>query len=126
MEFQTGKVAWRDRSVGKGNCIYADQRLYCMGEDGEVGLVSPRRKPTRRSHVRNSTRGLTTWTPPVVANGRPTCASRTISTATTSSDEQTPDPLRLRRLRLPAAGRESRRRDWPMWGGTPDRNMVSQ
>ena len=24
MNFMTGKVAWSDRSVGKGNCIYAD------------------------------------------------------------------------------------------------------
>jgi hypothetical protein len=39
MEFKTGKVAWRNRSVGKGNCIYAEQHLYCMGEDGAVGLI---------------------------------------------------------------------------------------
>jgi glucose dehydrogenase len=28
MEFKTGKLAWRNRSVGKGNCVYADRRLY--------------------------------------------------------------------------------------------------
>ena len=39
MKFQTGEVAWRDRSVGKGSLIYADRHLYCLGEEGVVGLV---------------------------------------------------------------------------------------
>jgi outer membrane protein assembly factor BamB len=71
MEFKTGKVAWRDRSVGKGNCIYAGQRLYCMGEDGVVGLIDP--TPTAYKEVSRFEipRGaFNTWTPPAVANGR--------------------------------------------------------
>ena len=71
MEFKTGKVARRDRSVGKGNCIYADQRLYCMGETGAVGLI----EPTPTAYTEKSRIGIPpgsnpTWTPPVVANGR--------------------------------------------------------
>jgi outer membrane protein assembly factor BamB len=71
MEFLTGKVAWRDRSVGKGNCTYADQRLYCMGEDGVVGLIEPTPKAyTEKSRFEIPHGSLPTWTPPVVANGR--------------------------------------------------------
>ena len=71
MEFLTGKVAWRDRSVGKGNCTYADQRLYCMGEDGAVGLIEPTPKAyTEKSRFEIPRGSNPTWTPPVVANGR--------------------------------------------------------
>ena len=71
MEWITGKVAWRDRSVGKGNCTYADQRLYCMGEDGVVGLIEPTPKAyTEKSRFEIAHGSLPTWTPPVVANGR--------------------------------------------------------
>ena len=71
MEFKTGKVAWRDRSVGKGNCIYADQRLYCMGEDGAVGLIEPTPAAYREISRFEIPRGpFNTWTPPVLANGK--------------------------------------------------------
>ena len=39
MKFLTGEVVWRDRSVGKGNVIYAEGNLYAFGEDGVVGLI---------------------------------------------------------------------------------------
>jgi glucose dehydrogenase len=71
MNAATGEVAWRDRSVGKGNCIYADQRLYCVGENGIVGLIEP--SPEKYKEVSRFTiaKGdLPMWTPPVVANGR--------------------------------------------------------
>jgi outer membrane protein assembly factor BamB len=71
MEFLTGKLAWRDRSVGKGNCTYADQRLYCMGEDGAVALIEPTPKAyTEISRFQIPRGSNPTWTPPVVANGR--------------------------------------------------------
>jgi outer membrane protein assembly factor BamB len=72
MEFKTGKVAWRDRSVGKGNCIYAEQRLYCLGEEGTVGLIEPTPagyKEISRFEIKRGNQ-WNTWTPPVVANGR--------------------------------------------------------
>jgi outer membrane protein assembly factor BamB len=71
MNFLTGEVKWRDRSVGKGNCIFADQRLYCMGEEGTVGLIEPSPaayKEISRFHIPSG--AYPTWTPPVVANGR--------------------------------------------------------
>ena len=39
MQFDTGKVAWRDRSVGKGSLVFADDRLYLYSENGVVGLA---------------------------------------------------------------------------------------
>ena len=71
MNYLTGDVAWRDRSVGKGNCIYADGRLYCMGEDGVVGLIDPTPAGYKEVSRFEIPRGNNpTWTPPVIANGR--------------------------------------------------------
>jgi outer membrane protein assembly factor BamB len=39
LEFKTGKVAWKHRSVGKGPVIYADRHLYLLGEDGVMALA---------------------------------------------------------------------------------------
>ena len=39
MKFDTGQVAWRDRSVGKGSLVFADDRLYLYSEHGVVGLA---------------------------------------------------------------------------------------
>ena len=39
LKFDTGDLAWRDRSVGKGSLIFADNRLYLYSEDGVVGLA---------------------------------------------------------------------------------------
>jgi outer membrane protein assembly factor BamB len=39
MEFKTGKVFWRRRTPGLGSVIYADNRLYALGEDGVMSLV---------------------------------------------------------------------------------------
>jgi outer membrane protein assembly factor BamB len=71
MEFKTGKVVWRNRSVGKGNCIYAGEHLYCMGEDGAVGLIEATPAAYKEVSRFEITRGnFNTWTPPVVANGQ--------------------------------------------------------
>jgi outer membrane protein assembly factor BamB len=70
MKFSTGEVAWRDRSVGKGSCIYADQRLYCMGETGNVGLIEPSPAAYKEISRFQIHRGdFPTYVPPVVANG---------------------------------------------------------
>ena len=71
MNLMTGQVAWRDRSVGKGNCIYADRRLYCLGERGVVGLVDPTPagyKEVSRFEIPGG--DFPTWTPPVIADGK--------------------------------------------------------
>jgi outer membrane protein assembly factor BamB len=80
MEFKTGKVAWKDRSVEKGNCIFADKLLYCQGESGKIGLIEPTPagyKEISRFEFQPAEQGGPFWAPsgslwtvPVVANGR--------------------------------------------------------
>jgi outer membrane protein assembly factor BamB len=71
LKFDTGTMAWRDRSVGKGSLIFADNRLYLYSEDGVVGLAEA--SPTAyREHGRftvSQQSGLPTWSHPIVANG---------------------------------------------------------
>jgi outer membrane protein assembly factor BamB len=71
LEFATGKVAWRNRSVGKGALSYADGNLYILGEDFVVGLVEAT-PAAYREHGRFKIRdaGLPAWAHPVVSGGR--------------------------------------------------------
>jgi len=71
MKFLTGEVAWRDRSVGKGNVIYAEGNLYAFGEDGVVGLIQATPQSYReKSRFEIHKGSYPTWTPPVIANGK--------------------------------------------------------
>jgi outer membrane protein assembly factor BamB len=72
MNFQTGAVAWRDRSVGKGQVIYAEGRLYLFSEDGVAGLAEANpaayREISRFEIARVSS--YPTWALPAIANGK--------------------------------------------------------
>jgi len=71
LDFATGKVLWRDRSVGKGSLVVADGRLYLFGENGVAGLAEVTRagyRETGRFELQRS--GSPTWSHPVVANAR--------------------------------------------------------
>ena len=71
MRFDTGEVAWRDRSVGKGSLVYADGHLYAFSENGVVGLIEA--TPTgylEKGRFRIQQDSLPTWTHPVIAGGR--------------------------------------------------------
>ena len=71
MKFDTGEVAWRSRSVGKGSLVYADGHLYLLSENGVVGLVEA--TPTEykeKGRFRIPQESLPTWAHPVVAGGR--------------------------------------------------------
>ena len=71
MRFDTGEIAWRDRSVGKGSLVYADGNLYCFSENGVVGLVEATPTAYREKGRFEIKQGsLPTWTHPVVAGGR--------------------------------------------------------
>lgn len=71
MKFETGEVAWRDRSVGKGSLIYADGHLYALGEDGIVGLVEATPASYREiSRFEISKGNYPTWSQPVISNGK--------------------------------------------------------
>ncbi len=71
MKFDTGEIAWKDRSVGKGSLVYADGNLYCFSENGVVGLVEATPAGYReKGRFRIQQDSLPTWTHPVVAGGR--------------------------------------------------------
>ncbi|MEP6919838.1 MAG: PQQ-binding-like beta-propeller repeat protein [bacterium] len=71
MRFDTGEVAWKDRSVGKGSLVFAEGNLYALSENGVVGLIEA--SPTgyrEKGRFRIAQDSLPTWTHPVVAGGR--------------------------------------------------------
>ena len=71
MKFDTGEIAWKDRSVGKGSLVYADGNLYCFSENGVVGLVEATPAGYKeKGRFRIQQDSLPTWTHPVVAGGR--------------------------------------------------------
>lgn len=71
MRFDTGEVAWKDRSVGKGSLVYADGNLYALSENGVVGLIEVSPAGYReKGRFRIPQDSLPTWAHPVVAGGR--------------------------------------------------------
>jgi outer membrane protein assembly factor BamB len=71
VKFDTGEIAWRDRSVGKGSLVYADGNLYCLSEKGVVGLVEATPEGYKeKGRFQLPQDSLPTWTHPVVAGGR--------------------------------------------------------
>ena len=71
LAFETGKTMWRDRSVGKGSLIFADNRLYLYSEDSVVGLAdaSPDGYRERGRFTLPQQSGLPTWSHPIIADG---------------------------------------------------------
>ena len=72
MRFADGAVAWRNRSVGKGSLIYADERLYLYSEDGIVGLAEATPEAYRElGRFRLPGNLASTWAPnPIITNGK--------------------------------------------------------
>ncbi len=71
MKFDTGAVAWQDRSVGKGQVISAEGLLYLLSEDGVVGLAEADPAAYREISRFEIGRGdFPTWTLPVIADGK--------------------------------------------------------
>lgn len=71
MDFMTGEVVWRDRSVGKGQMIYADGLLFLLGEDGVVGMAEA--TPEGYNELGRFTLpelAQKSWALPVIADGR--------------------------------------------------------
>ena len=71
LEFTTGKMMWRDRSVGKGSIAYADGNLYLLSEDNVVGLAEA--TPTgyrEKGRFTIADQGLPSWSHPAVSGGR--------------------------------------------------------
>ena len=71
MEFKTGKVAWRDRSVGKGSLTYADGMLYLLGEKNICGLaVAKPEAYQEKGRFDTEDSGWPNWAHPVVCDGK--------------------------------------------------------
>jgi outer membrane protein assembly factor BamB len=71
LDLATGKVKWRDRSVGKGSLIAADGKLYLLSERNTVALAEANpagyKEISRFSFEASSHHS---WAHPVIANGR--------------------------------------------------------
>ncbi|MFO0868956.1 MAG: PQQ-binding-like beta-propeller repeat protein [Pirellulales bacterium] len=71
MHFQTGKIAWQARSVGKGSLLVADGMLYLFSEGHEVALAEATPEEYReRGRFKINAHGRPSWAHPVVAGGR--------------------------------------------------------
>jgi outer membrane protein assembly factor BamB len=71
LEFATGKLQWRDRSVGKGTLVYADGHLYLQSEDNVVGLAEASPAGYKEhGRFRTKDQGFPSWAHPVVSGGR--------------------------------------------------------
>ena len=71
MHYLTGKIAWSNRSVGKGSLVYADGMLYVLSEGHTVGLVEATPDAYREyGRFRIENQGRSSWAHPVVAGGR--------------------------------------------------------
>jgi outer membrane protein assembly factor BamB len=68
LDFATGKVMWRNRSVGKGSLMYADGHLYVLSEDNVVGLVQATESGyVEKGRFQIPDQGLPSWAHPVVS-----------------------------------------------------------
>jgi outer membrane protein assembly factor BamB len=79
MELATGKVLWKDRSIGKGSLTYADSNLYLLSENNIVGLARATPEGYRekggfriadQEWLRIMDQGWPTWAHPVVCAGK--------------------------------------------------------
>lgn len=71
MEFETGRVMWKNRSVGKGSLTYADGNLYLLSENNLAGLAKATPedyKELGRFGIQDQ--GLPSWAHPVISGGR--------------------------------------------------------
>ena len=70
VDFETGEMVWRDRSVGKGSLTLADGKLFMLGERHLAGLAEATPDGYReRGRFDVDDRGRPSWAHPVVSNG---------------------------------------------------------
>ncbi len=71
MDFITGDVLWKDRSVGKGQVILADGKLYLYSEDGVLGMARAAPEGYRELARHEIGSGeFRTWALPVISGGK--------------------------------------------------------
>ena len=82
LEFGTGKIMWRHRSVGKGSLSYADGHLYILSEHNVVGLVEATPDGYReKGRFTIADRGWPSWAHPAISGGRLYLRNQSILTA---------------------------------------------
>jgi outer membrane protein assembly factor BamB len=71
IEFSTGKLVWRDRSVGKGTLTVADGNLYLLSENNVVGLAEATPAGYKeKGRFQIEDQGKPSWAHPVVCGGK--------------------------------------------------------
>jgi outer membrane protein assembly factor BamB len=72
LDYETGKVLWRERKGPKGALMYADGRIYLRSELGPIVLMEPSKEEyIERGRFEQPDRsGSRAWAHPVVANGK--------------------------------------------------------
>ena len=70
LEFATGKLMWRDRSVGKGSVTYADGHLYVQSENNMIGIAEVTPAGYReKGRFEIPDKGAPSWAHPVISDG---------------------------------------------------------
>jgi len=71
MDYMSGKIVWRARSVGKGSLVVADDMLYLLGERYDVALAEATPQEYRETgRFKIKSNGRPSWAHPVVTGGR--------------------------------------------------------
>jgi outer membrane protein assembly factor BamB len=71
LDFNTGAVAWKDRSVGKGSLTFADGMLFLFSENNTVGLAEASPDGyVEKGRFSVPDQGRPSWAHPVVCDGK--------------------------------------------------------
>jgi outer membrane protein assembly factor BamB len=71
LEFGSGRLMWRDRSVGKGSVTFADGHLYLQGENNVVGLAAATPEGyLEKGRFTIPDKGRPSWAHPVISDAR--------------------------------------------------------
>jgi outer membrane protein assembly factor BamB len=71
LEFTSGRLMWRDRSVGKGSVTFADGNLYIQSETNMLGLASASPEGyVEKGRFSIPDKGLPSWAHPVISDAR--------------------------------------------------------
>ena len=71
LEFGSGRLMWRDRSVGKGAVTFADGHLYLQGENNVVGLAAATPEGYQeKGRFTIPDKGRPSWAHPVISDAR--------------------------------------------------------
>ncbi len=74
IEFKTGKVAWEERTPGKGSITYADGHLYFRNEGGKGTIylieANPKEYVEKGRFDQPERTKKNAWSHPVIANGK--------------------------------------------------------